>query len=168
VILHGVAAWAPLAYEAAARSLVGALKFRGARGLAGPMASAIAANAPPGIWAGGALVPVPLSPGRRRSRGFNQAEAIAAALGPRAGLPVVDCLRRGGRRGSQVGRDRSARLEELHGAVALRSGHAAPRTAVLVDDVVTTGSTLAECARALRAGGAERVHAVAYARTLGR
>ena len=168
VDLHGLSVWAPVAYEAAARSLVRALKFGGASALAGPMASAIAANAPPSPWVAGVLVPVPLSPSRRRQRGFNQAQALAQALGARTGLPVADCLRRRERRGSQVGRGRFARLEELRGAVGLRPRHAAPQVAVLVDDVVTTGATLAECARALRAGGCERVHAVAYARTLGR
>jgi predicted amidophosphoribosyltransferase len=67
-----------------------------------------------------------------------------------------------------MGRDRDARLAALSGAITVRPGLAAPRGAVLVDDVLTTGATVLACAAALRAGGAERVAAVAYARTPGR
>ena len=167
----GVDTWAPLAYEGPARALVRALKFRGAAGLAGPMGAQIVAGAPVAILRpGSCLVPVPLHPSRRRRRGFNQAERLAAAISWRTGLPVVDCLRREGpARARQVGRGRTERLAAIGGTVALdpRTG-AAPWRAVLVDDVVTTGATLAACAGALRRAGAHEVCAVAYARTPGR
>lgn len=161
-------AWAPLAYEGAARDLVRALKFRGALRLAGPMAAAIAANAPPGALGGGTLVPVPLHGGRRRRRGFNQAEELALALEARTGTPVVDCLRRSAARGQQVGRGRIERLEALEHAIELRGGAVAPVAPVLVDDVLTTGATLRACAAALLSRGSGPVRAVTYARTLGR
>jgi ComF family protein len=163
-----VDAWAPLAYRGGAAALTRALKFRGALALAEAMAAQIVANAPAGGLDRGVLVPVPLHAARRRRRGFNQAERLARELGRRTGLPVSDCLRRGGARGTQMGRDRDARLAALSGAITVRSGAPAPREAVLVDDVLTTGATVLACAAALRAAGAERVTAVAYARTPGR
>ncbi len=169
VTLAGVPVWAPVAYEGPARALVGGLKFRGAHGLAGPMAAQIAATAPGGLLAApSALVPVPLHPSRRRRRGYNQAERLAAALAARTGLDLCPCLRRRGRPTRQVGRGRTERLASPPGAIELAPGSSAPPDALLVDDVVTTGATLAACARALRAGGAKRVAAVAYARTPGR
>lgn len=157
--------WAALEYEGPARALVGALKFRGATGLADPMAALMAAAAPPERLCG-ALVPVPLHPVRRRRRGFNQAERLASALGRRTGLQVVDCLAREGSNLRQVGRDRSARLAGPAGSVQPRGP--VPARAVLVDDVITTGATLAACATALRAAGSEEVTALVFARTLGR
>jgi predicted amidophosphoribosyltransferase len=162
--VQGVPVWAPVLYEGPARALVGGLKFRGARGLAGDLAAAIAAGAPSGLLRG-ALVPVPLAPGRRRRRGYNQAEALARALSERTGLLVCAVLERRGDRGRQLGRGRRARLAR---APAFRARSLAPPCAVLVDDVITTGATLAACARALRAAGASEVAAVSYARTPGR
>jgi len=161
-LVAGVEVWAPVAYDGPARDLVRALKFRSAARVADAMAAPIAAGAPPALNAPGAtLVPVPLHPARRRRRGFDQAALLAGALGRRAGLPVCRCLVRRGPAGTQVGRGRAARMDALEGAVGL--GAEPPARPVLVDDVVTTGATVAACSRAL--GGAP---AVAYARTPGR
>lgn len=166
----GVETWAAVSYEGPARALVRALKFGGAVPLVGAMAAQMAANAPPGLLVGVTLVPVPLHRARRRRRGFNQAEELARALAARTGLPVSDCLERPERRAraSQVGRGRDDRLSALVGSVRMRAAAAVPLRALLVDDVVTTGATLAACETALAAEGVSEVRAIAYARTPGR
>jgi predicted amidophosphoribosyltransferase len=157
--------WAAVAYEGPARALVTALKFHGAARVADQLAALIVANAPAGLLAG-TLVAVPLHPARRRKRGFNQAALLADALAARTGLPRADVLRRGGPDLRQVGRDRSARLRGPPGSI--EASGCVPAEALLVDDVVTTGATLAAAAAALRAAGSERVAAVAFARTAAR
>ena len=161
-------AWSPLAYEGAARDLVAALKFRAALPVAGLMAAHIAANLPPDLRAGAAapvaVVPVPAHRGRRRRRGFDPAARLAAALAGRTGLPLTPCLRRVDRGRRQVGAGRALRRSAGRFEAALVA--TAPRAALLVDDVHTTGATLDACARALKTGGAEAVAAVTYARTL--
>ena len=168
VEVAGVRVFAPLAYEGPARAMVRALKFRGATLAAETMAAQIVAGAPGDVLDRGVLVPVPLHARRLRRRGFNQAERLAAALSRRTGLRVADCLRRTGGARTQVGRDRAERLAGVGGSVVVHPRTGAPRRAILVDDVVTTGATLAACARALRAAGAVDVSAVGYARTPGR
>ena len=178
VQLAGVPAWAQVGYEGPARELVRALKFRGAVALVDAMAAQIAANAPSGLIGARAgpdparpvLVPVPLHPRRMRARGFNQARLLAEALARRTGLETADCLERLGAEGTQVGRGRHERRAGPAGRVLMRSGQAteAPAHALLVDDVVTTGGTLAACAAALRSAGTGEVGALAFARTLGR
>jgi competence protein ComFC len=165
VLLCGVPTWAPLAYSGPARDLVRALKFRGATAVADAMAAQIAANAPAALLAG-VLVPVPLHPRRLRRRGYNQAALIADALACRAGLEVADCLARSGSAATQVGRDRSERRAGPAGSVGVRGP--VPDRVVLVDDVATTGATLAACAAVLRAAGAHEVTALVFARTIGR
>jgi ComF family protein len=167
VWLSFVRVWAPVAYSGPARDLVRALKFRGAIGVADAMAAQIAANAPPGWLDGQALVPVPLHRRRLRSRGYNQAAAIADALESRTGLDVLDSLVRTGSSLTQVGRHRAERKAGPAGAIRA-SGSAVPERALLVDDVVTTGATLAACRAALVAAGSVQVDAVVFARTLGR
>ena len=166
----GVEVWAAVSYEGPAGALVRALKFRGAVRLVDAMAAQMAANAPPRLLEGVTLVPVPLHRARRRRRGFNQAEELARALSARSGLAVSDCLERpsAAARASQVGRARGDRLTALAGSVRMRRGAPVPLRALLVDDVVTTGATLAACAVALAAEGVRDVRAIAYARTPGR
>jgi len=153
------AAWAATRYEGIPRELVGALKFRGRLSLARRAAEAIAAEVPPDL-VDGAIVPVPPAPWRLRLRGHDPAEEIAFALATLTRLPFHPALARSaGPR--QVGRRRADRLAD---PPAVHAVDCAPLRAVLVDDVVTTGATLAACARALSSAGAERVVAVAFAR----
>ncbi|HKF79286.1 MAG TPA: hypothetical protein VKB17_00510 [Thermoleophilaceae bacterium] len=168
VTVAGVPAWAPVAYEGPARALVQALKFRGAAGVAEPMAAQMAAGAPTRLLERAVLVPVPLHPVRLRQRGFNQAERLAASVARRTGLPCMPCLERRGGGAPQVGRHRVARLTAVRDSIHVGRDLDAPHRALLVDDVITTGGTLSACASALRAGGTRDVAALAYARTLGR
>jgi ComF family protein len=158
-------AWAPLAYEGVARDVVAALKFRAALPVAGLMAAHVAANLPLDLRGPPrAVVPVPAHRGRRRRRGFDAAALLAAALAGRAGLPLTPCLRRVDRGRRQVGAGRVLRRSAGRFEAVLVAP--TPRAVLLVDDVHTTGATLDACARALKAGGAEAVAAVTYARTL--
>jgi predicted amidophosphoribosyltransferase len=166
--IGALAVWAPLAYDGPARALVRALKFHGAVRALDVMAAQIAANAPPALLDADALVPVPPHPARRRRRGFDQAELIASALGQRVGLGVAACLERCGPAVTQVGRGRAQRLAGVTGTIAVAAGAAVPVRPLLVDDVITTGGTAGACAAALRAAGARRPAAIAYARTPGR
>jgi ComF family protein len=112
-----------------------------------------------------ALVPVPLFIARQRHREFNQAAEIARLVGARAGIPVEDCLARTRNTSSQLTQDRKGRMENLRNAFTMRqSRDVRGRRLVLVDDVLTTGSTLDECARVLMAAGAASVRAVTVAR----
>jgi predicted amidophosphoribosyltransferase len=158
-------AWAPVAFEGPARAVVHALKFRGALGLADLMAAQMVATAPAGLLDPPAvLVPVPTPAARRRTRGFDHAARLAAAVGARGGLEVVPCLRRAGPAPRQARARRADRLAE--GRVRVEVCGPVPPVAVLVDDVHTTGATLAACARKLRSNGASQVTALAYARAL--
>ena len=153
-------AWATAPHDSVARGLVTALKFGGLLAVAGLMAERIAETTPEVLR--GDLVPVPPAPLRSHLRGFDPAEAIAVRLADRCGLALRPCLARaGGPR--QVGRSRSARLANRPRVWAPGE---VPRAALLVDDVQTTGTTLAACAAALRGAGAEEVRAVSFARSL--
>lgn len=113
---------------------------------------------------GAVLVPVPLTPRRERERGFNQSLLIAVELGRLWDIRVADILRRVREAPPQRGASTTDRTRQVAAAFAVRPGVPVPRAACVVDDVHTTGATLAACARALRRAGAERVRAVCFAR----
>jgi ComF family protein len=111
------------------------------------------------------VVPVPLHPARQRERGFNQAALLANLLVPSAAAPVREILERTRYTTTQTAHDRAERMENLHGAFRLRKNQDVRDLRVLlIDDVLTTGSTLSECARVLKAAGAASVHAATAAR----
>ncbi len=111
------------------------------------------------------LVPVPLHPTRFRERGFNQADALAETLSRRTRLPILRCLERRRYTNTQTRYDRQERMQNLRNAFSLRkSSDVREKHLVLLDDVLTTGSTLHECALVLRMAGAESVRAVTVAR----
>lgn len=112
-----------------------------------------------------ALVPVPLHPKRERRRGYNQARLLANAAGDRATIQVEEVLIRIRPTEQQVGLDAESRRANVRDAFGVKDGaDVAGRRFVLVDDVLTTGSTLGNCATTLIAGGASWVGAVTLAR----
>jgi ComF family protein len=111
------------------------------------------------------IVPVPLHPLRLRQRGFNPANLLARALGRDREIPVdPSALLRIRNTRSQTQLARSLRTDNVAGAFRARA-QPLPRRVWLVDDVVTTGSTLCEAARTLRGAGADSIVAVCAART---
>jgi ComF family protein len=100
-----------------------------------------------------AIVPVPLHQRRQRARGYNQSEILARELSALSGLPVLLALERVRDTRSQVDLDRATRAVNLNGAF-VATMDLQDRSIVLVDDVVTTGATLCECANACVLAGA--------------
>jgi len=155
---------AGLRYEGAVRDVVLACKQGGRTRLVRELAPALASavdRALEGTTARGDLlvVPVPPSAAGTRRRGWDPVQLLAA----RAGLPLHPALVRvGGGRGAQKGRDRAARDRAARGSLWARRS-VRGRRVLVVDDVVTSGSTVAEAARALRAAGAEVVGAACLA-----
>ena len=178
--------------ESGARAAIHALKYRGLPRVADELAEAVARIPIPGrerAW----LVPVPLGPRRQRERGYNQSERLARALARRWQRPVADLLVRVRDTATQTALTPEARLANVAGAFEVRnrspetpgsrpgSGEsglesrltpgASPGSLpwpplILVDDVFTTGATLAEAARTLAQAGARTILAVTFGRAV--
>jgi ComF family protein len=111
------------------------------------------------------LVPVPLHSKRLREREFNQADILARHLSESSGIPVCEPLVRRRYTTTQTALDRKARRQNLRNAFAMRkSMNVTDRNVLLVDDVLTTGSTLDACAAILLENGAGSVRALTVAR----
>ncbi|HET6334908.1 MAG TPA: ComF family protein [Polyangiales bacterium] len=129
-------------------------KYGGAGWLATPLGAMLATAAR--SYAGGiqAVVPIPLHPTKLRSRGFNPAALLARPVAVELGVPLqINWLQRDRATRTQAGLSRDARLANLKGA--FRAATAEPTTVLLIDDVRTTGTTLAEASAALTAKGHE-------------
>jgi len=160
-------AWADSACwfdDGPARALVHALKYDGWRAAAAPMGSLMARRLAPRLRGVDCLVPIPLGRRRRRERGHNQAEEIARDIGRRLGIPVAPTLlARTRETRTQTALHPGERRANVAGAFGTAGVRAGARVA-LVDDVLTTGATLAAAAQALSAAGAGAVGAVTFAR----
>ena len=111
------------------------------------------------------LIPVPLHPARKRERGVNQAELLAELFSATARIPMRPWLERLRYTTTQTAFDRTERMENLRDAFRLRKkANVRGLRVLLIDDVLTTGSTVSECARVLKTGGALSVHAATAAR----
>ena len=159
-------------YEGGLRGLIHLLKYEAvlpvASVLGGMLADAIAELLPGCGDSVPLIVPVPLHKSKRIDRGFNQAELIARAavkrLPRRLELATGVLVRRRATI-SQVGLTREQRIENMRDAFRVRDAASLRgRTVIVVDDVMTTGTTLSECARVLKKTGAEGVLAATVAR----
>jgi predicted amidophosphoribosyltransferase len=164
--------WAATCYEGPVRAMIVAYKESGRTGLAGPLGAVLArcvraADCPPPVL----VVPVPSARAAVRRRGHDPAYRLAAAAvaALRAdGVPArrVAALTHTRRVADQAGLATAGRAANLAGALRVaRPGEVTGRRVIVVDDVVTTGATLAEAARALRAAGAEVPAAAVVAAT---
>ncbi len=156
-------------FQGITRDALHAIKYGGEQRLAGPLGGAIARR-----WrragTGATLVThVPVHADRARHRGYDQAELIARSAASALQLPHDPLLVRARATIAQFDLDRADRSTNVHGAFAIRDATAAAICArrpwvLLIDDVVTTGATLAACAEVLEAAGAIGVSAITVAR----
>lgn len=153
-------------YDGALRGALHRLKYGRARRVAEPLGALLGEALLAQPQPADALLPVPLHPARLAARGFNQSEALARAAALHCGVPLLTTgLERVRDTGHQAGLDRRARASNIAGAFVWR-GAAPPERVLLLDDVLTTGATIAACAAALREAGVREVRACAVARSL--
>lgn len=154
-------------YNEAMKGAVHLFKYKGKTTLSGPLSKSLAQH-PLFKENYDAILPVPLHIKRLRRRGYNQSQLLAAELGRTGGSGIKDnpwLLQRIRPTLSQAGMKRKERIKNLKGAFMLRKGATVKgMSLLLIDDVYTTGSTVEECAKVLKKGGAEKVNVLTLAR----
>ena len=156
---------APYLMEEAVRGMIHHFKYRNLRAAAPELGRLLADYLEANPIRADVLVPVPLHPRRERERGYNQAELLAREVGKRTGLPIdTQAVRRTRDTPPQVSMSgHDDRRRAVHEAFDCGSGLAGRRVMV-IDDVVTSGSTMSACATALKAAGARSVWGLSVAR----
>ena len=149
------------------REVVHSLKFDGHTSLANKMAEMLIRTIPAGfldsddVW-----VPVPLHWVRLGDRSFNQSFLLAREITAHTGGKIVTLLKRTRNTPAQSGQGLRTRVQNVKGAFAVSNKQEIPKSVLLIDDVVTTGATVAECARVLKESGVERVRVLSFARAV--
>lgn len=105
---------------------------------------------------------IPMHKNKQIARGFNQAELIANSVGKMLSMPVLTLLQKNRKTKAQMGLNEDQRLNNLNGAFT--AFECANKNILLIDDVITTGSTIRECAKELKKAGANKVYCLAIAR----
>jgi ComF family protein len=152
------------AYEGPLRDWIHLYKYGRVKTMVRPLGELLAAVLPRGEeW--DAVVPVPLHWRRRWSRGFNQSELLARSIARRRNIPVLNALKRVRYTPTQTGLSNTGRRKNMAAAFGpVRRNSVAGRRILLVDDVMTTGSTAAACGSVLRRAGASSVTLLTVAR----
>jgi competence protein ComFC len=153
--------WPGVSYQKLARSVIHALKFERAIAAAADVATHMAATLPvQGDWT---VTHIPTAPSRIRQRGYDQSQRIARLLAARIGAPYAPLLART-TAVRQVGASRALRHLQMRGAFRTLDGKRPPTQHVLlIDDVLTTGSTMQSAAETLRTAGVKHVSAAVFA-----
>ena len=158
------AAWAPFRYAWPLDRLESRYKF-GRDLAAGRVLGTLWQRQPLALALPELILPIPLHNGRLRQRGYNQALELARPLARAFDVPLQhDLLQRIRATPAQTELDAATRRRNVRGAFALRRGASLPAHVAVLDDVMTTGATLAECARVLKRAGVLRVDVWALAR----
>jgi ComF family protein len=147
-------------YTGKFRAILGAYKFAKSLSLGNFLAGSLSSETDEfrqELSGEAAWVPVPPRPGKIKKQGWDQIEYLAGLLEKNHGLPMYRCLRRLPSR-SQKELNKEERGSNLKGRILCTKQP--PKTAIIFDDVITTGATLEACASALREGGAEKVYGV--------
>jgi ComF family protein len=149
---------APYEYGGKVRDAVTGYKFGGATSRAEPFALAMTDTLRKYAITADCVTWVPLGKKRLRERGYNQSKLLARAVARNLGLPSRELLVRSRETKANSSLESAeSRAENVRGAFKIAGNAGIPAAVLLIDDVVTTGATLSECARELRLAGAERV-----------
>ena len=150
--------------EGPLRQAIHAFKYEGLRALAGTLGEVLCDCWDADPWPVDAIVPVPLHPGRLRERGYNQSSLLARELSRHTGLPIAEtALLRITPTPPQVGLNADQRASNVENAFRCHDDRLVSRKVLLIDDVLTTGSTLRACAHAALQGRADAVWALTLA-----
>jgi ComF family protein len=150
--------YAAFSFEGSVREMIHRLKYDGGLYLAPWFADQITL---PEFWQIDCIVPVPLHKRREHSRGYNQSAVLGAALAKKYGIPMTpELLVRVKNTPTQTNLSRTQRRKNIRGAFRA-GGRPAGKSILLIDDVMTTGTTLSACAQTLKRAGANRVYAAA-------
>lgn len=146
-------------HEGLLQSAVWALKFDNNRDMAIPLGDRLAQQLGRLTWQPDMIVPVPLHPARMAERGYNQSQLLAERMAAQVSLPCIPgALARLRQTQSQVGLNQQQRQSNMEGAFSAESEFVTGHTVLLIDDVYTTGATLAACAEAALNAGAHVVY----------
>ncbi len=153
--------WVRTAFDhKAVRQLVHHLKFYQKKELSELIAQKIKQDLPPKFKKVDLLVPMPLHWTRKLARGFNQTELIVDQMS--LNIPSFKGLKRTKKTPQQIGLSKSERQKNIQSAFTLKKAIKA-ETVLIIDDVMTTGSTLEEAAKTLKSAGVKKVYAIAFA-----
>ncbi len=152
-------------FDGPLRDAVHAMKYHRRRRMVEPLGNLLTEALDASGLIADALLPIPMHKARLAERGFNQAAELAAQLGTLCGMPVLHSMQRIRATEQQAHLNSVQRVSNVQGAFLWDSQQPPPARILLVDDVLTTGSTMNACAEALRRAGAEHVYGLALARS---